>query len=204
MIRHRQAPIDDPWVARLFVRPGLEPPSGRGCDLFILGDGASLPDDVAAYGPHHRGQVMAINMSGLLVSRPIDHWVTNHPELFFAGRHLRRVLWNDDGFVCHSAKFDVNADLRWEFHVGYEAHNSALTAVAAAVALGYDRIVIGGVPLDGSGHYYDPGPRAYQSFENVRPSFARLADEGRLARVSAVSGWLADFLGKPTQLQEES
>ncbi len=208
MGRFKPLKSDDPWTVQAFIRLALKPPPPPEDELLIIGDGAGLPDDLAAYGPHHRGDVMAVNMSGLLLPRPIDHWVTSHPELFFAGRHLRLGFYGDAEFLCHSAKWDVNADIYWRFTGGYEAQNSGSLAVAVALGLGYgrreSRIVIAGMPLDGSGHYFDPGPRRYHSHQRARPAFVRMHEEGRLSNVRAVSGWLAELLGKPHQLKERN
>jgi hypothetical protein len=72
--------------------------------------------------------------------------------------------------------------------------SSGLFAVQVARHLGYDRIVLAGVPMDDSAHFNSPDP--LEKHERYRRAW--LAHRAEIAPyVRSMSGWTSKVLGKP-------
>lgn len=204
----------DPWTGLAWSREGVSLPDCSGRNLLIIADGTSAPNDLAKLGSW-TGDVMALNISGLLYWDHIDHWVTPHPSIYFTAREWRRIRWNDWGFLCHThwlaheLAHPELADVCWQFvstdeRGPYEHQNAGVLALAVAKGLGYGRgdniIVTVGLEFTGDGHYYDLTLAPVGGvFERYRPLVQMMIDEGRLNNVYAVSGWLTEVLGTPPE-----
>jgi|GEM_PF-1786595 len=187
-------------IEQVRLRPGLSLPRAEG-DLLILGDGRSTPADLKAYA--HRGPVMAVNMSGLLWPGRLDHWVTCHPDVFFAARDFRPARWQDRATLCHAGRPSDRADVCWQFARGRDPAWSGGLALLIALALGFGQgrslIVLAGCSLDDSGHYYAP-QESFHGLARFRSFLEQAHRAGLLDNVRAVSGWAAELLGQPPGL----
>lgn len=106
--------------------------------------------------------------------------------------------------VCaHCDVTGVGVDCVWNMQSA--GGTSGLFAVKIALALGSSKIIICGIPMDGSGHYFDP-PDAKKNntddFSN-KAGFAPWHDVARIQiasdRVRSMSGRTAQLFGKPTK-----
>ena len=173
----------------------------------VLGGALSLWSDIRAVeamiGAHWDtvGIVIAVNMAGVHWPGRLDHWVTLHPEFYFAGgnptprtgpwKSLR--LGNSDywvwTFTGHKHAASVHRTL------SHPGGGSGLLAVHVALRLGCPRIVLAGMPIDAGAHFDRPGK--WTAADRFQPEWE--ADVPKLGgRVRSMSGWSAQLLGRPT------
>jgi hypothetical protein len=126
--------------------------------------------------------------------RWLPHWIGGRRETI--STHPVRERWGEIGMV-HSR---VSAQYCWPWNGN---GTSSLGAVLTAVALGYDRIVICGVPLDDGPHFFDP-PWATCNFTNE----VGTRQDGKMihwqttsrafkGKVRSMSGRTCELLGAP-------
>jgi len=123
--------------------------SGR---ILVCGGARCIWDDLADFLPEIRGgvHVMCINDLGMHYPYSFKHWYSNSAdELKVWSQARRRDL--DNGHTLHSCNPGAGHLWPWPGH-----GTSGLNAVYTALALGYDDIILCGIPLDDSGHYFDP------------------------------------------------
>jgi hypothetical protein len=173
--------------------------------VVITGDGRSLQDDLIAwYGFGYPFDSWAIARS-YQVTGPIDHWgmVDSEANAWWAkngkfiwkGKPQRHTLGECDGYEfdwdSDQELYDRRADKWWG--------SSAIFGTLCCIAMGYDRVVLAGCPLDDQGHWYGlPGEEEGliwhdHDFEVWR-QFAK-QPEGQMVR--SFSGFTKDVLGVP-------
>ncbi len=165
--------------------------------VLILGSAASLWSDLADLDDWP-GSVMAVNRAGIYLGL-IDHWVSLHPEqlgVFLAereraGRAINCTTW------CQRGHPGTRVDVVPQAICC--SGSSGLYAVRIALGILQARcIVLAGMPMDDSPHFYDTaGRRSGPSFVPYRPEWRRAARDEFAGRVRSVSGWTADLLGRP-------
>lgn len=188
-------------------RDGDKPPacagnySGR---AVVMGCGWTIWDDLANVKDLDKIGVIAINNMILHHKGRVHHGVSMHPEEPPLWRALRPYYKGESSWVhCHSYQKHgkpglVENDYIWGTLEGGMGGTSGILAPLIGLALGYDEIILAGVPLDGGGHFYDkPGTtlnifnsqHIKYEWEKAKPYFA--------GRVTSLSGWTKDFLGAP-------
>jgi hypothetical protein len=123
--------------------------------LLIIGGGRTIWEDVAKVTPW-KGEIMAINDVGAHFHGRIRHWVTLHKEYMPGWKKFRLGHNYGDGVppMIHSHKAGDGIDTVWP--IDAVGGTSGLFAVYVALLLGYDEIVLAGVPMTGDGHFFDP------------------------------------------------
>jgi hypothetical protein len=160
--------------------------------LLILGGGRTVWDDFAKVRPW-KGEIMAVNDAGMHVHEDVKHWVSLHPAYFPGWRSFRTGHCLNLP-VCHAQRPAAGVDTAWDVvNVG---GTSGLFACYIALMLGYDEIVLGGVPMDNSGHYFDP-PWVGTSFVDpaVKQVWREARDRHFKGRVTSLSGVTSQWLG---------
>lgn len=177
--------------------------------LLITGDGRSLLPDLADVGR------LGIQCDVGAIGRSIKH--TSRPTHWFNADGETAIAWakqvkEQTGAITHTLGpvdgFDVDWDVeqddyRYEQITGERGRihgSSAMFATLAGIAMGYEKIILAGCPLDSAGHwYFEPtGP------ETLGPlwmgvDFAAWVDfsgNGDSHRVRSMSGYTAKILGK--------
>ena len=178
--------------------------------VLITADGWSAPDDIKTFqewqAPH---DIYAIARSiQLIKNNVVDHWgdVDSDPAVWVAGNlkaknrkgdmPLRHTLGPQKNF---DVDWDVDGEIPWDTSEIMWHGSSALFGVLCCIAMGYQKIVLAGAPLDGKGHWYYtdiPGPKwtgeTYQAwFEFAAAKKAEM--------VKSMSGYTAQLLGKPSK-----
>lgn len=166
--------------------------------VLILGSAASLWWDLAELGDWP-GSVMAVNRAGVSYPGRIDHWVSLHPEQlggFMAerdgfGRAIDCTTW------CQRGHPETRVDVVPQAICC--SGSSGLYAVRIALRiLKARRVVLAGMPMDDSPHFYDAvGRRSGPSFVPYRPEWRRAARDEFADRVRSLSGWTSGLLGRP-------
>jgi hypothetical protein len=186
----------------------------EGKGLIVAGDAACLWADLEAFGARRdvgRGSVgkcgwdiMTVNKVVEVMPANIEHIYSNEPGLlakFCAARRNEYVKEFESPRHSHSCK----PGARWEWP--YQGHGtSALGATIAGIGMGYDAVVLCGIPLDDGPHNGEPPWRKcrFKSAEaagNVETGWnryweraAKIAFKGK---VKSMSGRTREWLGAP-------
>jgi len=182
--------------------------SGR---LIICGSGRCLWDDLHActFTPTPTIDTMAIKQAGMHLPFRPTHWAGAHGERFqfmvplrYEGYYFRgmdngqrQVHTQKLGVIIHSDKQWPLVDHVWS--VPRLIGTSALFGVRVAIALGYEDILLCGVPLDNTGRYYDAPWN-----KGVDLNMAGMGEWEEFlpvlkGRVRSMSGRTRDLLGGP-------
>lgn len=159
---------------------------------------SDLDEFRAVYESPH--DVIAVNDAGWLYKDRVDHWVTLHPENFpkWLERRPERdgiEFWTAGDRAHRYDRLDFNTLGHWG------CGSSALFAVTVGLYMGYDRMVLCGVPMMSVPHArgasdWDGKPWPDKEVEIHRQGWTYHKDKIAGA-VRSMSGWTADLLGKP-------
>ncbi len=169
----------------------------------ITGDGKSLMDDLKQVdlGNHH--DTMAIGRSINIAPGRILHWANvDGPECIWWAEHLppknqgelpvRHTLGECRGY---DVDWDIRGDVIWQKDDQVLWHgSSSLFSVYVALALGYEKIILAGCPMDMNGHWFWPestGPRWNGESFIAWLEFAKTPES---KRVESLSGYTRQIL----------
>lgn len=127
----------------------------------------------------------------------VEHYVTLHPELMQDWLDHRYFLqFKSPENLWTSNKKDLPPGLKWN-HVESWDGSSGLLAVTVALHLGYDKVILCGVPLDKlAAHYDDDKP--WPDGPRYRHAWTKHLTEMQ-GKVKSFSGWTSRLLGAPTR-----
>ena len=172
--------------------------------LIVLGCGRNVWQELKELKELMHGlkfSVMCINDIAFQLIGDFSHAVSLHPEFLPAVRVLRptRSLGH---FYTHSEKAKPGVDMVWNIpNVG---GTSSMFGCKIAVLMGYEKIIMCGVPLDKLGHYYDPADQDnqnnYDGKENdiVWIEFRQTGYTSK-KRIRSMSGRTRKIFGFPTK-----
>lgn len=171
----------------------------RNC--LVLGGGANVWKDVAT--ARTLGEFVgcvACNDAGVDWPEHLDAFVSLHPPKVQAWRNRREAKGHPPAKVYIANAQDVGVDrvepYRWpEMKT---SGSSGLYATKIALELGFDRVVLCGVPLTNEAHYFDS--KAWKQANSFKEAWLAVKDARLLGRVKSFSGWTAEQLGTPTAL----
>jgi hypothetical protein len=145
--------------------------------------------------------IIAINGMILFWPRRVHHGVSMHPAELRLWKELRAIYGGDrDPGVVLTHSYKPPGDVVWDIH-GAINGTSALLAVMVGLALGYEKIILAGVPMDGGGHLYDPpGTESTQFTQDwLEAEWKQISAVYFNDRVRSLSGRTRDWLGAPTE-----
>lgn len=132
--------------------------------------------------------VMAVNDVISYCPGRVDHAYSEHVDLLAAWAY--RSKWTPD---LHTATIDPPDGVR---HWPWPRHGtSVLGACYTGLALGYDELMLCGVPLDGTGHFYDPYWVSTPHFAGEERYWRNAAERVFNGRVRSMSGRTKAILG---------
>jgi len=173
-------------------------------DLLVMGCGGTLWDDYAKIHDRYKGHKMAVNRVIIDFPSPLDHAASCEPYHLVLLTLLRR-----DSYPLHPHVYTHSCDIsdwgNYEEHLipqfvwffpEYRDGSSTLHAVLAALIMGYDNIILAGVPMNSGGHYYNPfWVHDYdKAFMGDWEKAARKCFHGK---VTSLSGNTRELLGAP-------
>ena len=197
----------------VLVNKGLDPTSLKNNPIvFITGDGNTLQKEAKEFEswgiPH---DLYAVNRSLLYHQRQVDHWAAIDIEesCWFA----QNVTWAQQqgkAIKRHTiGECSIAYDVYWQMDYPWEndfqrrvfVGNSGYFAVLTAIHMGYEKIVLAGMPLNMEPHWYEqdtePGPHwrgltytQWMDFKMKSPH----AD-----KVRSLGGYTAFILGTATK-----
>lgn len=187
---------------------------GRGTGLVVCGDAIGIWDDLEAFGCRYdvgRGQVRKEGWDFLTINKLVEtfpgevaHAYSNEPALlnrFIAAR--RSEYAKEFPPVVNTHSCNEGARFRWP----WGGHGtSGLGATLVGIGLGYDQIVLCGLPLDDGPHNGEPPWRRckFASAEAAGPKdggvnahWKRARDLAFDSKVKSMSGRTREWLGAP-------
>lgn len=137
-------------------------------DLLIVGTGRNVWEEVRGL-PEMR-HVMCVNDMGMYWPGYVRHWYSNDTEQLIhwsKGRRRGHVQLYGSGWGLHSC-FKRNGPEYENVHYWpLPGHGSSgLVSILVGLAMGYTNITVAGVPLDNSGHFYDPPDNSQLRYES--------------------------------------
>lgn len=169
----------------------------------VLGGAATLRDDqvvLAGLECARMPTFIGVNDGGWAHSGRLDHWVTLHPELM-EPRLAKRAnkdyeLWTKPYTPAKNQRERLPFWDRFQHNLGHwGVGSSGLFAVTVALHLGFQRIVLCGVPMDNGPNVN--GNEDWQEHTIHRPGWLHHAH--RMGAVRSMSGWTRELLGAPTE-----
>lgn len=164
----------------------------------ILGGASTLPADRARALELLEGieySLIACNHAARDEPGRVDHWVTMHAELLpmwmkERAKHRRPPagqLWT----ARHRpSKVQSTPIESW-------GGSSGLLCVAVAFQLGFEKIILAGIPMQKLLRHYDDS-RPWMEARQYWPAWERRMAQMR-GRVKSLSGWTLEQLGEPTR-----
>lgn len=164
--------------------------------LLVLGGAACVWEQLKGIDTS-QFDVMATNDMGYCYPDRIDYWVTLHPENLKGWKAKRSG--NQDYETWSYAKIcseELNKILPdyWKSATGMSG-STGLFAAQVGLKLGYEYILLAGVPIDGTNNQTGP-KQCWNSAvaESFRDAWTLHADKMR-GKVFSMSGWTRDLLG---------
>jgi hypothetical protein len=167
--------------------------------LLILGGGSTVWADFARVRPWP-GEIMAVNDIGQYLHEPLRHWVSLHPEFFPGWTYFRQKHLYSPGhdLTTHSQKSAACVSCTWA--VQNIGGSSGLFASFIALMLGYERVVLAGIPMDNTQHFFDPPWYGHDLGDRANEIVWREArDQHFGGRVQSLSGRTREWLGEPKE-----
>lgn len=185
----------------------------KGKNLVVVGDAWCVWDDLDRFEcrvDSGRGSVakqgwdfMTINKMVEMFPGNIEHAFSNEALWLVKFVEARRVEYRRE-FTGPAHTHAITKGARWRWP--YPGHGtSALGAILAGLGMGYEKIVLCGVPLDNGPHNGEPHWRkctftseaASPQNGGVNQTWKRAMQLGFEGRVSSMSGRTRDWLGSP-------
>jgi hypothetical protein len=152
--------------------------------------------------------LIVVNWAGIRQLGPIEFWVSIHRRLIYKGIESRRALGGDMNFTAYTKippkekvqTFPPPTKVeRAEQTMG--SGSSALFAVEIALRLGYRRLVLCGVPLEGQFTLQENGEESRirkggDLVKAFQPAWLRHFPELEM-HVRSMSGWTKELFGEP-------
>lgn len=178
----------------------------------ILGGARCIWEDCARID-FEKVQVIAINNMIMHHKGRVHHGVSLHPQEPPLWRQLRWTNQCEESYVvthshrlpshiahptAHYDEFKTEHGLDYLWHIeGGLGGSSGLFACMVGLALGYDRIVLAGIPLDESGHFFDPPEAKLRQFlgRNIDEEWLNADKNYFKGRVRALSGRPREWFG---------
>jgi hypothetical protein len=120
----------------------------------IIGGGSSMWNDYKESEVLLGGtDIICVNMAGMVIPQA-KHLFSWHKKQLSAIKAWRMAEWPDCKAVVHSVSEEGRIDWIWRFNGGTSV--SGLSCIDLAWLLGYRRIALVGIPMDGNGYFYKP------------------------------------------------
>ena len=136
--------------------------------------------------------VACANYTALYYPYFFEHWISYHIELLSA---IKKYVKGTP--VVHSTRPDPSVDRVWNFD-DFTCTDSGLLSVKIALGLGYDRIVLVGMPIDNTPKFFSPNEPCQFDATNIRKAWEG-ESQAFTVRVRSFSGFTKRLLGEPSK-----
>ena len=171
--------------------------------LIIIGCSRNVWEEVEKLMPMNC-DVMCINDMISYYPYPMTHAYTNNErrlDTYWASRRFHYKQKQKGKPLMHTLSKWGEDYIGWPFHGN---GTSAFNACKAAVLMGYDDIVLCGLPMDGSGHFWEApwmrspkGRRADEQYWNDISLWSEARKKIFKGKITSMSGNTRDLLGSP-------
>lgn len=177
--------------------------------LVLLGGARCVWEDVKRLEdilPRNNCQHMAVNDIGAYWHHELTHWVTLHGAYMSGWRNFRMGHGYGEGAHVFTHSFSVPSGTRhkdidhwWDIDFG--GGTSSMFGVVIAFGLGYSKVILCGIPMDKSGHFFDAPWYITPELEgHSEKTVWREAIRDRfINKVKSISGNTRAWLGEPTE-----
>ncbi len=170
--------------------------------LLIVSSGRCAWDDIAKAKKmlgDTTYDTLGVNHMVMFFPDQLDHAVSWHSDLLFKFVNVRvyRKILNRP--ITYAPRQWEGIDNVGRFHDG-DVVTSGMYAAYVGLHLGYDKIVLAGIPFDNTGHFYDPPETKSMGFNYSYPqskAWDKLRDNSG-NKIRAVSGSLIKCFGELT------
>jgi hypothetical protein len=162
----------------------------------IIGGGSSMWVDHKESEVLLNGtDILCVNMAGMVIP-DAKHLFSWHKKQLSAIKAWRMAEWAGDKAITHSVQENGGIEWVWRFNGGTSV--SGLSAIDLAWLLGYRKIALVGVPMDGNGYFYKPtdNPDMHDKWRHIE--VRRLKDIYGDA-VKSFSGVTMEVFGHPKE-----
>ena len=165
----------------------------------VTGDGRSLFSDMFSFiGKNVDHDVMSIGRSVRACPGRVLHWANvDGPDSKWWVEHL--PLKNDGKMpIKHTLGDCEGYDIDWDDGMPPGAPwygSTALFAVQACLALGYEKVILAGCPLDSNGHFYFPDDKGPEWRPEDYRAWEEFAKTEEAKKVKSLSGFTKAVLG---------
>jgi len=163
----------------------------------VYGGGKGMWDDYAKmqeFGVEH--DTMAINIAGLFIPNLTHLFSLHYKNISYISKWRKVEYGKADKQICHSSKMIDGVDYVW--HLPTMASTSGLLSVVLAHLLGYDKIILCGVPMDNSGYFYKPFVNETFKDRCREMELEMLRDKDIGTKIRSMSGRSKNVFGEPT------
>jgi len=176
----------------------------REVHALVLGGAACVWDDLRQVPDGWADVVLAVNDIGSHYPGVLHHWCSLHPEKFPAWEATRRALGHPGDWQKWGRNRAAGVDVGPVDHtIDHWGGSSAGLAVRVALEqLSATHVVLAGCPQTQTPHYHNN--REWEHWDVYWADWLRLAGDGRLVRVTSLSGRTRDLLGAPDFLREDA
>lgn len=159
--------------------------------LIILGGAPCVWDDFKKCAPPPDAKIMVINDMGTVYKDRIDYWVTLHSEKFGAWQAKRAEnKFNDDYVRCG---FNPHPTARIDKLFKDWGGSSGLFAAKIGLELGFNHIVLCGVPMTSDPNIFRPNEKTWHEHKGFRTGWEKHWQDLR-GKVFSMSGWTKGHL----------
>jgi hypothetical protein len=187
-----------------YVNPKGPLPTARGKgSLLVIGSGTGVWEDLRQCDQRHGDQDrLAVNDMMTYYPGRLQHGVSLHTDKlpgWTFGQYYRGAKAGWPPMQVHSHQPSDQVQHVWP--LTREGGTSGLFGVLIGLLMGYERIILAGIPCDDSPRFFDPPWQLHTQFglETVHQEWLRVRDGVPLfkERVRSLSGNTAKWLGKP-------
>lgn len=167
-------------------------------DLIVIGSAEGVWDDMEkAISIAKAPQFMAINLMFCAFKQSIldkkiriHHWATVHPEFFAI-----RGLYTGRTTTTHSCTQAKDVDALWKIR---NNGTSGLFGIRVGLAMGFERVILCGMPMDNRPHLYDyPSTKlTWPEDKAVEMAWEEAIKDDFKGRVISMSGRTKEWLEK--------
>lgn len=129
----------------------------------------------------------------------LDLWCTLHQEKLEKWQRGRERAGRNTDYLCCSHKGHPLARVDRIYKEVWPGSSGLFLCTTAVLALGYEKVIICGIPMDGRPHYHKQ--QEWRDAEHYRRAWSRASRHPHMEdRIKSMSGWTREkLLGPPTK-----
>ena len=157
-------------------------------------------DDLRRYDDQHQGDRMGVNDIIYFYPEALQHGVSLHTDYLPAitySQFYRAAHIGWPPLTTHSHQPGSHVKHVWP--LTRDGGTSGLFGILIGLLMGYEKIILAGMPCDDSPHFWEPPWKKTPFYlgELVQEEFIRARDAVFNGRVKSLSGRTREWLGEP-------